>query len=127
MRKGVVILIVALFCCGFIPQHKAVREQAPQKSISELYTEAIKSVTIRKDTTNALTAIEAIFQQDSNYAPALNLLSRITRQPKNAVEYAERAYKSDTTNRYYLEDYARDQTHQRYTGSFLCANQTLLH
>ena len=107
MRKGIVILIVALFCCGFIPRHKAVREQAPRKSITELYTEAIKSVTIRKDTINALGAIEAIFQQDSNYAPALNLLSRITRRPKNAVEYAERAYKSDTTNRYYLEDYAR--------------------
>lgn len=96
-----------MFCCGFIPQHKALREQAPKKSISELYAEAIKSVTIRKDSINALAAIEAIFQQDSNYAPALNLLSRITRKPKNAVEYAERAYKSDTTNRYYLEDYGR--------------------
>ena len=107
MRKGVVILIVALFCCGFVPQHKALRQQAPKKSISELYAEAIKSVTIRKDSINALAAIEAIFQQDSNYAPALNLLSRITRRPKNAVEYAERAYKSDTTNRYYLEDLGR--------------------
>lgn len=105
MKKGVAILMVVLFCCGFIPQHKATRQVTSPKSISELYSEAIKAVTIHKDTINALCAIEAIFQQDSNYAPALNLLSRITRVPKNAVEYSERAYRQDTTNRYYLEDY----------------------
>lgn len=100
-------MLVALLCCGFIPQHKAARQAAPQKSVSELYAEAIKAVTIHKDTVGAIGAIEAVFQQDSNYAPALNLLSRITRVPKNAVEYAERAYLADTTNRYYLEDYGR--------------------
>ena len=105
MKKGVAILMVVLFCCGFIPQHKATRQVTSPKSISELYAEAIKAVTIHKDTINALCAIEAIFQQDSNYAPALNLLSRITRVPKNAVKYSERAYRQDTTNRYYLEDY----------------------
>ena len=105
MKRGIVILLVALFCCGFIPQHKAARQTTPKKSVSELYSEAIKAVTIHKDTINALCAIEAIFQQDSTYAPALNLLSRITRVPQNAVEYSERAYLSDTTNRYYLEGY----------------------
>ena len=107
MKRGVAILLVALLCCGFIPQHKAARQAAPQKSVSELYAEAIKAVTIHKDTVGAIVAIEAVFQQDSNYAPALNLLSRITRVPKNAVEYAERAYLADTTNRYYLEDYGK--------------------
>ncbi len=97
--------MVALLCCGFVPQHKAARQTSSQKSISELYSEAIKAVAIHKDTLNAIGAIEAIFQQDSNYAPALNLLSKITRVPKNAIEYSERAYLSDTTNRYYLEDY----------------------
>ncbi|MBR2326132.1 MAG: tetratricopeptide repeat protein [Alistipes sp.] len=105
MKKVVAILLVVLFCCGFVPQHKASRQKATPKPISELYAEAIKSITIRKDTLNALGAIEAIFQQDSAYAPALNLLSKITRVPKNAIEYSERAYLSDTTNRYYLEDY----------------------
>ncbi len=105
MKKGFAILLIALFCCGFIPQHKAARQSAPRRSISELYTEAIKAVTIRKDTINALGAIEAIFQQDSNYAPALSLLARLTKKPQNAVEYSERAYRQDTTNRYYLEDY----------------------
>ena len=107
MKRGFVILLVALFCCGFVPQHKASRQNAPRKSISELYAEAIKQTTIHRDTIGALAAIEAIFQQDSNYAPALNLLSRLTKVPQNAVRYSERAYLSDTTNRYYLEDYGR--------------------
>jgi len=105
MKKVVAILLAALFCCGFIPQHKAARQKVAPKPVSELYAEAIKSFTIHKDTIATIAAIEAIFQQDSNYAPALNLLSKITHVPQNAVEYAERAYLSDTTNRYYLEDY----------------------
>ena len=98
-------MVVALFCCGFIPQHKASRYVAPQKSVSELYTEAIKAITIYKDTLKSIGALEAVFQQDSSYAPALNLFSRITKDKKRAVECAKRAYLSDTTNRYYLEDY----------------------
>ena len=105
MRKGFAILLVAVFCCGFVPQHKASRQKCEQKPISELYAEAIKAISIHKDTIASIVAIEAIFQQDSNHAPALNLLSRLTKKPKNAVEYAERAYRQDTTNRYYLEDY----------------------
>ena len=105
MKRGIVILLVALFCCGFIPQHKASRNAAPQKGVSELYTDAIKAITIYNDTLKSISAIEAIFQQDSLYAPALNLFSRITKDKKRAVESAKRAYLSDTTNRYYLEDY----------------------
>ena len=105
MKKLGAILVVALFCCGFIPQHKASRNAAPQKGVSELYTDAIKAITIYNDTLKSIRAIEAIFQQDSLYAPALNLFSRITKDKKRAVESAKRAYLSDTTNRYYLEDY----------------------
>ena len=105
MRKGFAILLVAVFCCGFIPQHKASHQRGGHKPVSELYSEAIKAITIHKDTLASVSAIKAIFQQDSNYAPALNLLSRLTREPKRAVGYSERAYRQDTTNRYYLEDY----------------------
>ena len=94
-----------MFCCGFVPQHKASRNVVPQKSVSVLYTEAIKAFSIYNDTLKSIGAIEAIFQQDSLYAPALNLFSRITKDKKRAVESAKRAYLSDTTNRYYLEDY----------------------
>ena len=105
MRKGFAILVVVLLCCGFVPQHKALRQAAPTKSISELYAEALKQTTIYSDTLKAVAAVETIFQQDSNYAPALSLMSRLTKSPAKAVNYSERAYNSDTTNRYYLEYY----------------------
>lgn len=105
MKKLGAILVVVLLCCGFVPQHKATRQATPQKSISELYAEALKQTTIHSDTTKAVNAIEAIFKQDSNYAPALSLMSRLTKSPTKAVNYSERAYLSDTTNRYYLEYY----------------------
>ena len=96
-----------MFCCGFIPQHKAVRQQVPQKSVSELYTEAIKFITIHQDTLKALYALKRVLEQDSTHAPAMNLYSRIANKPETAVRYAEAAYLSDTTNNHYLEDYAR--------------------
>ena len=105
MKRVVAILLVALFCCGFAPWHKATRQQDPQRPISELYAEAIKQATIHHDTLKAKSAIEAIFRQDSTYAPAQNLLSRLTTNRSEAMHMAERAYRSDTTNRYYLEDY----------------------
>ncbi|MBE6194221.1 MAG: tetratricopeptide repeat protein [Rikenellaceae bacterium] len=122
MKKVIAIFLVVVFCCGFIPQHRAARQKAPLKPISELYADAIKAATIHKDTIAALGAIEAIFQQDSNYAPALNLLSKLTRVHKNAIEYSERAYLSDTTNRYYLEDYGaalvRGEEYDKAVGVF---------
>lgn len=105
MRKGFAILVVVLLCCGFVPQHKATRQKSPQKSISELYAEALKHTTIHKDTVQALESVRAIFQQDSNYAPALNLMSRLTQDPKKSAYYSERAYLLDTTNHHYLENY----------------------
>jgi len=122
VKKVIAIFLVVVFCCGFIPQHRAARQKAPLKPISELYADAIKAATIHKDTIAALGAIEAIFQQDSNYAPALNLLSKLTRVHKNAIEYSERAYLSDTTNRYYLEDYGaalvRGEEYDKAVGVF---------
>lgn len=107
MKKGLLIVVIALFCCGFIPQHRASRQQAPQKSVSELYTEAIKSITIYQDTLKTLHALRRLLDQDSTFAPAMNLYSRIANKPETAVRYAEAAYLSDTTNNHYLEDYAR--------------------
>ena len=105
MRKGFAILLCAVFCCGFVPQHKASRQEVEQRPISEWYADAIKHTTIHHDTLNAVAALGVILRKDSTHAPALNLLSRLTKNPKSAVGFSERAYRQDTTNRYYLENY----------------------
>ena len=83
------------------------RQTTPTKSTSELYTEAIKAITIHQDTLRAIRTIEELFKQDSNYAPAHHLLARISQDQETVARSAELAYLSDTTNRYYLSDYAR--------------------
>ena len=103
MKRGFAILLIAIICCGFIPQHRAARPI----TVADLYAKAITALTIKHDTLEAIVALEAIFQRDSNYAPALYQLSHITKVPKNAVQYAERAYRSDTSNYYYLENFGR--------------------
>ena len=107
MKKLGVILLVVLVCCGFIPQHKTTHPTTSKKSVSELYTEAVKAFAVHQDTLSVVTTIEKIFKQDSNYAPALYLLARITKSPQMAAEYAERAYLLDTTNHHYLAEHAR--------------------
>ena len=111
MKKLGVILLVVLVCCGFIPQHKASRTAQPTKSVSELYAETIKALIIHQDTIQTVNALNAIFQQDTNYAPALYLLSRIHPEPKHAAKCAKLAYLSDTTNRYYLKRYGYAMLH----------------
>ena len=102
------ILLVAVLCCGFVPQHRASRNATtPTKSNSELHTEALKSLLIKRDTVLAANTLSALLKQDSTYAPALHLFARITSDKKRAVEYAQQAYLSDTTNRFYLKVYGR--------------------
>lgn len=105
MKKVVVILLIALFCCGFVPQHIASRQSKNTKSVSELYAEAIKSLIIHRDTLKTVLKISEIYEQDTNHAPSLNLLARIHSNPLYAAKFAERAYLSDTTNFFYLETY----------------------
>ena len=108
MKRLLAILLVAVLCCGFVPQHRASRNATtPTKSNSELHTEALKSLLIKRDTVLAANTLSALLKQDSTYAPALHLFARITSDKKRAVEYARRAYLSDTTNRFYLKVYGR--------------------
>ena len=108
MKKGLLIALVALLCCGFIPQHKAVCQQSDsQPSLTEAYAEAIKSLAIHQDTLQTISQLGKIIARDSNYAPALNMLARVLRRPDYAAMFAERAYNLDTTNFYYLSNYGQ--------------------
>ena len=107
MRKIVAIFTIALLCCGFIPQHKAMKSKRDTRSVSELYTDAIKCLKIHKDTLAATKNLTVLFAKDSTNAEAIYLYSRITKDIKESVVFAEMAYKLDPTNRFYLEHYAQ--------------------
>lgn len=76
-------------------------------SLSRTYrhTEAVKRLNIERDTARAREIWLDIIAQDSSYSPALYNLSRIERGGRE-LEYAERAYRADSNNRWYAQNYA---------------------
>lgn len=102
MKRLVGILVVAMFCCGFVPQHNTAQTD---DFTSKSYAEALKLANIRHDTIAAREVLRTILERDSAYGPALNLSARLAKSRDEAIRFAERAYRSDTTNRYYLEEY----------------------
>lgn len=76
-------------------------------SLSRTYrhTEAVKRLNIERDTVRAREIWLEILAQDSTYSPALYNLSRVSRGEEQ-LDYAAKAYRSDTTNKWYVQNYA---------------------
>ena len=103
MKRVVAILLLVAFCCGFIPQQVAVRQNS--QLATERYTEAIKSVSIHRDSLKAVALLEQVLELDSMHAPALALLSQLSRDNDSRTKYARRAYQTDTANLHYVKLY----------------------
>ena len=73
------------------------------------YTDALRAATIRDDSTTALRLLHEALEIDPDYAPALYRIAVETQrsQPAEALEYARRAYQSDSTNRWYATAYGQ--------------------
>ena len=73
------------------------------------YTDALRAATIRDDSTTALRLLREALEIDPDYAPALYRIAVETQrsQPEKALEYARRAYQSDSTNRWYATAYGQ--------------------
>lgn len=93
--------------CSAQRQRTLERSTLPDSlSISYRHTEAIKSLTIARDTSRAKEIWLNIIAEDSTYAPALYNLSQLEGGTLTALEYARRAFAADTTNRWYVQSYA---------------------
>lgn len=97
-----VALAVVLFCGAFAPLHTIAQSR---KQLS-LYTDALKHYLIHNDTTTALRLVNQALKTDSTYMPALNLLSRIEKNPQRAWQAAEAALSADTTDYHLLQQAA---------------------
>ena len=128
MRRLAAIILIALFCCGFVPR-KSTRavvpsggvqasEQGPEIPDSLIpdsliplyeYTDAVRMFYNRRDTAGGRRALRRAIAHDSTYAPALYMLGidAETYDSLAAEEYSRRAYMADTTNRWYTRQYAR--------------------
>ncbi len=76
-------------------------------SLSRRHTEAMISVAIRHDTLRAEKLWREILRERDDYAPALYQLSRLRSVDKaEAMDFAQRAFNVDSTNKWYGENYA---------------------
>ncbi len=111
MRKPFCLILLCLLCCGFVkPSHKSLVSEPLQPDTTcalHRYTEAVKRLAIYGDSTAARVAAQRALSADSTYAPAQYMLARLgADDAAQAVDYARRAYESDTTNITYLETLA---------------------
>lgn len=103
MRRLLIIVVVALFCCGFIPQHTALQQR--EQVITDRYAEAMTQIVVHYDTIKAKQLFHSVLELDSMHAPSLSALSRISNEPQECYTYAKRAYLADTTNSHYTNLY----------------------
>lgn len=92
-------------------QDTIIREMTIPDSLRALYkyTDALRAATIHSDTAEAMRLYREALAIDGNYAPALFQVAQQTlrTQPQQALEYARKAYESDTTNRWYATAYGQ--------------------
>ena len=75
-------------------------------SVGYRHIDAVKELSIRRDTAKARRMWSEIIEKDSAYAPALFYLSITDRNREQSLRYAHRAFASDSTNKWYTANYA---------------------
>ena len=94
-----------------LAQDTIIREMTIPDSLRALYkyTDALRAATIHSDTAEAMRLYREALEIDANYAPALFQVAqqRLRTQPQQALEYARKAYESDTMNRWYATVYGQ--------------------
>ena len=80
--------------------------EADTMSYSRRHAEAVQSINIWGDTLRAERIWREIIAEDSLYAPALYSLSRLSSvKMREAVDFAQRAYHADSSNKWYCDQY----------------------
>lgn len=93
--------------CSAQRQRVLERSTLPDSlSRSYRHTEAVKLLTIERDTARAKEIWNDIIREDSTYGPALYNLAELETTPRQALDYAYRAFAADTTNKWYVQSYA---------------------
>ncbi len=123
------IVILLLCLAGLLPTkgQTAVGPADQPKGFSDSllspqyhYTQGIGKLHIHQDTSAAQEAFLRALKLDSLYAPALYKLSEVAsaeQTPERALAHARRASELDSTNKFYLEHYARLQVMTQQTGA----------
>ena len=131
-----IVMLVALLAlrvltpsvCSAQRQRKLERSTLPDSlSLSYRHTEAVKRLTIDGDTARAKELWRSIIAEDSTYAPALYNLSMLEDGTIETLEYARRAFAAETTNRWYVQNYASNLISTRKYSQAIPIYRRLMH
>lgn len=75
-------------------------------SVGYRHIDAVKELSIRRDTVKARKIWSEIIERDSNYSPALYYLSTTDGDREQSLRYAHSAFVADSTNKWYTANYA---------------------
>lgn len=112
-----IIVAVLMVVATAIVATAAMRTTLPD-SLSRSYRnmDAVKALTIQRDTAKARKIWKDIAREDSTYAPAFYYLSITERDREQSLKYAYSAFVADSTNKWFTQNYAdRLVTSGRYT------------
>ncbi len=114
MKRVAALILVMLFCYGFMPRRSSTSIASPEPPSDSLaalynYTDAIRLLMLSGDTTAGINALQRAVAEDSTYSPALYLLSSLHALTNihEARDFAARAYRGDTANKWYAGQYGR--------------------
>lgn len=109
--SAITVLCLVLFSTAFVAGKgpSAAPEYPDSLRSVWLYTEGIKQNTIARDSVRARELFREAIRTDSTYAPAWYELAAngMYDSPEEAVEQARRAYRLDTTNKWYHQFYGQ--------------------
>ena len=75
-------------------------------SVGYRHIDAVKELSIKRDTVQARKIWSEIVERDSAYSPALYYLSMTEHDREQSLSYAYRAFAADSTNKWYTANYA---------------------
>lgn len=110
-----ILVVILLMASGvmypeqcYAQQHRDIARETLPDSLSRTYrnSEAVKRLTIDRDTARARAIWEELIAEDSTYAPAHYYLYLLADDNRQALDHIERAFRADTTNRWYARGYA---------------------
>ncbi len=108
MRKTFILLLLTAVFCGAFARKTPPVAPAPQEPDSlrglYLFTEGIKQAFIEQDTAAARASLERSVAADPTYGPAWYELAQLLlySDAPTALRYTERAFRTDTTDKWYL-------------------------
>lgn len=108
MRKTLILLLLTAVFCGAFARKTPPVAPTPQVPDSlrgfYLFTEGVKQAFIEQDTAAARISLERSVAADSTYGPAWYELAQLLlySDAPAALRYAERAFRTDTTDKWYL-------------------------